>query len=305
MSPLDVAVAQNYDAVEKRLGGAVAEGEITLRQAEAMMGGLRMAVAREDMMYRIRDIKAAVKAGKMTREEGAKIIAETKGAIGAIKNNAYRRLEVWTSEVGHKIKSAVNAGKITGKQASEKWEYFKEKELGPKLKDSVAKGVVGEQWAKQFWLTVEKAEYAERIQAAVACRVREIEAAVKSGNMKRDDGGEAIAETKKAMGKSLHDKKGKNLDNAYAKMGVSPEMLDGIKKAFAAAGVIGKQMDGSLAGTLRVVHEMKSEGDEYEMDPGIRKYFAERLRFTDKQIELVEGVARRVLRGVKVPQHGR
>lgn len=47
-------------------------------------------------------------------------------------------------------------------------------------------------------------------------------------------------------------------------MGVCLETLGRIKKALAEVGVKDKQMKGTLGGMLRVVHEMKCEGDDYE-----------------------------------------
>ena len=39
--PFGIAYGQDYDAVERRLGAAVADGEITLSQAQTMMRALR------------------------------------------------------------------------------------------------------------------------------------------------------------------------------------------------------------------------------------------------------------------------
>lgn len=50
----------------------------------------------------------------------------------------------------------------------------------------------------------------------------------------------------------------------YKRMGVCLETLGRIKKALAEVGVKDKQMKGTLGGMLRVVHEMKCEGDDYE-----------------------------------------
>ena len=185
--PLGLAIAQDHEAVEKRLGAAVAEGEITLEQAEAMMGTLRMTVVREGIMHRIREIEAEVKAGRMSREEGERAIAETRRAMEKLTRR----------------------GDATERKHDE--------------------GLVGH----------------------------------------------------------------------YKRMGVSLEMLGQFKKALAEAGVTDKQMEGTFGGMLRVVHEMKSEGKKYEMDPRMAKYLKADLNLTAKQIELVEGIARRVVHGMK------
>ena len=101
--PLDLAVAQDFDAVERRLGQGVAEGELTLKQAAAMMDALRKATGEakdkdnrgHDKADRDRDkggrakvdaylraawgkLEAAVKAGKMSKEDAHKKMGEIK-----------------------------------------------------------------------------------------------------------------------------------------------------------------------------------------------------------------------------------
>ena len=114
-----------------------------------------------------------------------------------------------------------------------------------------------------------------------------------------------MVETRRAMEESARrgDATERNRDQGlvghYKQLGVSIETLGAFKKALADAGVEDKQMEGTLGGMIRVVHEMKSEGDDYAMDPGLRKYFTGRLRLTGRQVELVESIARRVLHGIK------
>ena len=75
--PFGMTNAQDYDAVEKRLGKAVAEGEINLEQARVMMESLRRSVhraptatrMREAVEHRINEIKELVERGEMSREE--------------------------------------------------------------------------------------------------------------------------------------------------------------------------------------------------------------------------------------------
>ena len=44
---------------------------------------------------------------------------------------------------------------------------------------------------------------------------------------------------------------------------------------------------------LRVIHKMKSEGEDFELDPRLKTYFQEELGLTDEQLELIQGLARR------------
>ena len=84
----------------------------------------------------------------------------------------------------------------------------------------------------------------------------------------------------------------------YKRMGVSVETLGDYKKALAAEGVKGTQMEGALGGLLRVVHKMKSEGEDYELDLHLEDYFEGELGLTVRHIEMVEGIARRIVHGM-------
>ncbi len=131
--PLGVAYAQDYEAVERRLGEGVSEGELSLGQAIVMMDALR----------------GAAKDGKD-------------------EDDVERRVGEWIGSVGEKIKAAVAAGKLSEEDAWKKWHHFKENEVGPKLKALVASGEVTERWALSLWDGLEKAEIGERLKAAVA-----------------------------------------------------------------------------------------------------------------------------------------
>ncbi len=51
-------------------------------------------------------------------------------------------------------------------------------------------------------------------------------------------------------------------------------------------------------GLLRVVHEVKSEGADFELDSRLQDYFGE-IGPTYDQIELVQGLARRIVHGLE------
>ena len=299
--PVGLTYAQDFDAVERKLGEAVAEGELSLEQAVVMMEALREVA--ED---------------------------EQEGGIN-------RRFGGWIGDVGGKLKAAVEAGKLSEEDAWKKWHHFKQHELGPKLKATLKAGKMSEEIARRIWHDVEMAEVGEKLKAAVAKgELTEKEAGAKWKAISKESRGDfAERPSRDEMGKvkeriwagvkegriteaqakerwggylkrvrgeareKRSTKRDEGLVGHYKRMGVSVETLGKIKKALADAGVTDKQMEGTLGGMIRVVYEMKSEGDAYKMDPGLRKYFAERLRLTDKQMELVEGIARRVLHGMK------
>mgnify|MGYP001420806501 CR=1 FL=1 len=83
--PLGLVHAQDFKAVERRLGGAVEAGELTLEQASIMMDALKrsagsehandreMAAKKRRYMQFAKEIETAVDAGKLSKED-----AETK-----------------------------------------------------------------------------------------------------------------------------------------------------------------------------------------------------------------------------------
>jgi len=89
--PLGIASAQDYEAVEKRLGEAVSKGELTLEHASAMMSALRAASdrdvsqrgdARAEYEGFERRIKSAVREGKTTRVEAGEKLKGFRRRLG-------------------------------------------------------------------------------------------------------------------------------------------------------------------------------------------------------------------------------
>lgn len=80
----------------------------------------------------------------------------------------------------------------------------------------------------------------------------------------------------------------------FAKMGIDGDAVAKIRTHFRNSGLSDKQADQALGGTLKVLHEMREEGKNYEMDPRMRAYLEGEMRLTGKQIEQVEGIARRL-----------
>ena len=92
--PLVQATAQDFDAVEKRLGKAVSKGELTLKQASAMMAVLKSdGRSKAELGTRL---KAAVAEGKLSGPEARMKWAEAE------------------------MKQAVAEGEIMGKDARER-----------------------------------------------------------------------------------------------------------------------------------------------------------------------------------------
>lgn len=94
------------------------------------------------------------------------------------------------------------------------------------------------------------------------------------------------------------------IEEHYKKLGVSAEAVDLIRVALAKDGFSAQQIDDSLGGLLRVVHEMKSEGDSFELNPRLRDYFTGRVGLTDAHITTLEGIASGIVEGAKKPDRG-
>ena len=78
--PFGIAYGQDYDAVERRLGAAVADGEITLSQAQTMMRALQAtsedqeleklkAGIKERLRHHGEELRKQLAAGEITKEE--------------------------------------------------------------------------------------------------------------------------------------------------------------------------------------------------------------------------------------------
>lgn len=61
------------------------------------------------------------------------------------------------------------------------------------------------------------------------------------------------------------------------------------------AGIPKDKLEATMAGLKRVMEEAKGKGREYQMSDELQKYFSERVGLTDKQIEIVQRLAIRIL----------
>ena len=129
---MPMSQGQDLEAVERKLGEAVAEGNLSLEHAVAMM----------ETLHEITDHEH--------------------------HGNVEERIEGWIHDVGEEIKAAAREGDLSEDEAWEKWHHFKEHELAPKLKDAVADELVSEEWARELWEGIEKVEIGERLKGAVA-----------------------------------------------------------------------------------------------------------------------------------------
>lgn len=157
--PMGLVVAQDFGAIEKRLGGAVEAGEITLEQAFVMMEALRDSVTHErhDGMREIKErfrrdmekIQAAVKAGKLSEEDAERKIAVMKASIAKRSEELHKEtsdrdlrldqslikanlehekaLKLWYSKYAEEIKSSLESGQLSEEEAERKMMEIRKK----------------------------------------------------------------------------------------------------------------------------------------------------------------------------------
>ncbi len=216
--PFPAAYAQNFDAVERRLGQGVAEGELTLRQAAVMMDALRRAGgakkdqepdrAREWLMKVRKDLGAAVKAGKISREDAAKRLAAAEKAIrermaaGRRQPQAKKdqepdraRADAYVRDVWAKLQAAVKAGKMSQEDAHKKMGEVK-KAVASRLKNRDDRGHDRDD------RDPDKDDRA-RVDAHLWAVWAKLQAAVKAGKMSQEDAHKKMGEVKKAVASRL------------------------------------------------------------------------------------------------------
>lgn len=265
--PLGFAVAQDFEAVEHRLAEGVLEGELTLQQAATMIDvlkGNQASRAREKHRW------------SRDREE-------------------HHGIEGHLRMVGERLKAAVKAGKMTEEEAWAKWHAIKEKDIAPRLKAAVADGHMSEEQSRGIWQGIEKAEIGERLKAAVAKgELTEEEARAKWEAMEKEWAAKECADKQCAREAGL--------EGHYKRMGISDEAFDRIQRHLHENGIQREQLDEVMGAMLRVIYQVKSEGDDFELDPRLRDYFTGELGLTDQQVELVQGMARRVAHRMRASQ---
>lgn len=131
--PLGFIHAQDFEAVEQRLGGAVEAGELSLAQAQVMMDALRRSAGNREMeakkhryMQVMQKIKGAVEEGKLTEEAAEeKLIAIRMQMFD--QDERYRDHDREMKEkkrhymqVMREIKNAVEQGRLSEEEAEEK-----------------------------------------------------------------------------------------------------------------------------------------------------------------------------------------
>ncbi len=205
--PLGVASAQDYDAVSKRLTDSVKNGEITKKQAHAMMGALKKTAAGDQKAVGAR-LRAAVKAGELTAEQAKAMMGalEKSGASAGKKKGKGKRSGKKDGDgrkkkyaaIEKEIYAAVRAGKLSREDAGKKLAALKKKMFGDHDKKGGDKKD-GDHDRKKTRDLREK----------YAAIEKEIIAAIHAGKLTREEAGKELAALKKKMFGD-HEKKGRD-----------------------------------------------------------------------------------------------
>ena len=132
--PWGLVYAQDYEAVERRLGGAVESGELTIDQAKIMLNALKQAPSKRNdlgmqkhrFMEMSREIEAAVKDGKVSKQDAEKkLIALRKKMFrqGDSEDRSDGEMEERKRKymaVAREVEEAVRDGKVSKKDAEKK-----------------------------------------------------------------------------------------------------------------------------------------------------------------------------------------
>ena len=89
------------------------------------------------------------------------------------------------------------------------------------------------------------------------------------------------------------------------RLGVTDQHVARTRKVFRDNGLTDEQIEQTLGGMVRVVYEVQSEGEDFELAPGLRNYFENEVNLTDEQIELVRRHAQRLVHGRRASERER
>ena len=87
------------------------------------------------------------------------------------------------------------------------------------------------------------------------------------------------------------------VEDHFASLGVSAGLVQRMRESLLGAGLEGEIVESALGALLRVVQEIQSEGDDFELDPRLESYLVRDLLLTTEQIDLLVGLARRAAHG--------
>ena len=127
--------------------------------------------------------------------------------------------------------------------------------------------------------------------------VRErIETAVEQGLITREQADERYSEFRKRMNLNKREQN-TELEKHYNKLGVNN--LDRIKKGLLNNGITDNQLDAVLRGMIRLIHGVKADGNNFEMNPRMKIYFQDRIGLNQEQVQHVMDSSVRIAQRVR------
>lgn len=207
--PFGHLAAQNFEAVERRLGGAVADGEISLRHAQIMLEALHHAThdshETRDLHDRKRHfeevthkIATAVESGKLSKEDAGRKLDHLRHELFGdtdkrVRHDEKREIQKRQyMELERNIKAEVDAGRLSGKEAKTKLEkkrrelFNKENENGVeaqkrrleatrrKVKEALAAGEISPEDAKEKFRSLNRGKPDEQAKSEQGARDMEV-----------------------------------------------------------------------------------------------------------------------------------
>ena len=123
-----------------------------------------------------------------------------------------------------------------------------------------------------------------------------IETAVDQGLITREQADERYAEFRKRMNPN---KRGQSteLEKHFNKLGVNN--LNRIKKGLLNNGITDNQLDAVLRGMIRLIHGVKTDGNNFEMNPRMQVYFERRIGLNQEQVQHVMDSSVRIAQRVR------
>ena len=236
--PLINLQAADYEAVGKRLGDAVRKGEISEKQAAAMMEALKRTGGDESerkggvgVAERIhaagKRIRAAVEAGKLSEKDAQRWWGEAKGGI---------------------VRKAVESKEISAEQGRRILHGFAVREAEARLKAAVAKGEISQEDAKQKLMALHRGHGhspsgksdsdAEKLRAIQ----REIGRAVEAGKISRKEAEEKLRHVRREFAAKRADQRKEEVGDHKAKILASIQQAgERIKRAVRSGSISEKE----------------------------------------------------------------
>ena len=138
---------------------------------------------------------------------------------------------------------------------------------------------------------------------------KRIEAAVERGEITPEQARERYVGFRRRMGQRNDENLGRGKMNLnrpeqntelaahFKKLGISD--LHRIKNGLLKNGITDSQLDAVLRGMVRLIHGVKGDGENFEMNPRIQVYFQDRIGLNQKQVQYVMDISVRIAQRVR------